>query len=111
MGGQMDYFALFIDQTLQRGHSKADPISTTFGNPPLIAANGVTDNGEGQFEVDFIEVWAVKPLEKDDRLLTDKERRANALSRADLLDFLEDSGVKVFSRDLGPDKPEEAKHK
>lgn len=102
----MDYFALFIDQSLQRGHSKANPISSTFGNSPLVRGGDGERDDNGEFLVDYIEVWAVKSLERDDRLVSDRERRANLLSRADVLDFLEDSGVKVYSKDLGPDKPE-----
>ena len=35
MGGQLDYFALFLNKDLLEGHSKGNP-STTFKNPRYV---------------------------------------------------------------------------
>ena len=59
LGGQLDYFGLWIDNSFNHGHSKAVPKCTTYGSPQL--------SGQTQFEVEALEVWAVGP-EKKNRL-------------------------------------------
>ena len=59
LGGQLDYFGLWIDNSFNYGHSKAVPKCTTYGSPQL--------SGQTQFEVEALEVWAVGP-EKKNRL-------------------------------------------
>ena len=56
MGGQFEYFGLWIDHSFSVGHSKANPKCTTYGSPQLSA--------KADFEVDMIEVWAVGPEKK-----------------------------------------------
>mgnify|MGYP003689958857 CR=1 FL=1 len=58
MGGQMDYFGLWIDSNFNHGHSKAKPKCTTYGSPQLSA--------EPEFEVDVIEVWALGPEKREE---------------------------------------------
>ena len=58
MGGQMDYFGLWIDSNFNHGHSKAKPKCTTFGSPQLSA--------EPEFQVDVIEVWALGPEKREE---------------------------------------------
>lgn len=53
LGGQLNYFGLWIDFTFNNGHSKAVPKCTTYGSPQL--------SGSPEFVVDSIEVWAVGP--------------------------------------------------
>ena len=59
LGGQLDYFGLWIDNSFNHGHSKAVPKCTTYGSPQL--------SGQTQFEVEALEVWGVGP-EKKNRL-------------------------------------------
>ncbi|MEE6499979.1 hypothetical protein FKM82_003658 [Ascaphus truei] len=54
MGGQHDYFGLWIDSDFGRGHSKAKPRCTTYNSPQLSAKE--------DFTIDAIEVWAVGDL-------------------------------------------------
>lgn len=54
MGGQHNYFGLWLDSEFGRGHSRARPKCTTFGSPQLSA--------EEDFIVDSVEVWAVGKL-------------------------------------------------
>ncbi|XP_076470954.1 MTOR-associated protein MEAK7-like [Babylonia areolata] len=56
MGGQLDYFGLWVADTFNRGHSKAQPRCTTYGSPQL--------SKSPEFEVDILEVWHVGPLKK-----------------------------------------------
>lgn len=56
LGGQLDYFGLWIDHSFNNGHSKAKPKCTTFGSPQL--------SGSAEFVVDSIEVWAVGQKKK-----------------------------------------------
>ena len=56
MGGQFEYFGLWIDHSFSVGHSKANPKCTTYGSPQLSA--------KADFEVDMIEVWSVGPEKK-----------------------------------------------
>nr|XP_022335964.1 TLD domain-containing protein 1-like [Crassostrea virginica] len=58
MGGQMEYFGLWIDSNFNHGHSKAKPKCTTYGSPQLSA--------EPEFEVDVIEVWALGPEKREE---------------------------------------------
>ncbi|XP_074864682.1 MTOR-associated protein MEAK7 [Carettochelys insculpta] len=54
MGGQHDYFGLWIDSNYGSGHSRAKPRCTTY-NCPQLSANE-------NFTLDAIEVWAVGDL-------------------------------------------------
>ena len=51
MGGQFEYFGLWLDSEFGPGHSKARPKSTTYGNPQLSASE--------EFQIEEIEVWGV----------------------------------------------------
>ncbi|NWX86153.1 TLDC1 protein, partial [Nothoprocta ornata] len=51
MGGQHDYFGLWIDSDYGKGHSKAKPRCTTYNSPQLSAKE--------HFTLDAMEVWAV----------------------------------------------------
>ncbi|XP_037538613.1 MTOR-associated protein MEAK7 [Nematolebias whitei] len=51
MGGQHDYFGLWLDSDFGQGHSRAQPKCTTFGSPQL--------SGDQEFTLDSMEVWAV----------------------------------------------------
>ncbi|XP_033012770.1 MTOR-associated protein MEAK7 isoform X2 [Lacerta agilis] len=51
MGGQHEYFGLWIDSNYGRGHSKAKPRCTTYNSPQLSAKEN--------FTLDAMEVWAV----------------------------------------------------
>lgn len=74
MGGQMDYFGLWIDSSFNHGHSKAKPKCTTYGSPQLSA--------EPEFEVDIIEVWGLGP-EKKEEGDSDEEKEKNVSSWLD----------------------------
>ncbi|XP_043350740.1 MTOR-associated protein MEAK7 isoform X3 [Dermochelys coriacea] len=54
MGGQHDYFGLWIDGNYGKGHSKAKPRCTTYNSPQLSANEN--------FMLDAMEVWAVGDL-------------------------------------------------
>ena len=59
MGGQFEYFGLWIDQSFDHGHSRAGTRGcTTYGSPQL------SENED--FEIDCIEVWAVGRKKKND---------------------------------------------
>lgn len=68
MGGQMDYFGLWIDSSFNHGHSKAKPKCTTYGSPQLSA--------DPEFEVDIIEVWGLGPEKKEEED-SDEEKEKN----------------------------------
>jgi hypothetical protein len=66
MGGQYDYFGLFLDHDYGKGHSKAHPLSTTYNSPQL--------SKQEEFQIKHIEVWAVGlPVEHQVRILKDKQ--------------------------------------
>nr|XP_028595927.1 MTOR-associated protein MEAK7 isoform X2 [Podarcis muralis] len=54
MGGQHEYFGLWIDSNYGKGHSKAKPRCTTYNSPQLSAKEN--------FTLDAMEVWAVGDL-------------------------------------------------
>ena len=51
MGGQLEYFGLWLSADYGRGHSRAKPKCTTYGSPMLSATE--------EFEVDMLELWGV----------------------------------------------------
>ncbi|XP_029951949.1 MTOR-associated protein MEAK7 [Salarias fasciatus] len=79
MGGQHDYFGLWLDCDFGRGHSRARPRCTTYGSPQLSA--------DEDFGLDRVEVWAVgKPPEPEEgeeeggkRSILDADLEAQAL--------------------------------
>lgn len=72
MGGQFDFFGLWLDQSFSQGHSKAQPKCTTFNSPQLSA--------DPHFTVHSIEVWRVGP---DPKLV----------QKAEVLDFIIRMGI------------------
>ncbi|EDV25495.1 uncharacterized protein TRIADDRAFT_24535 [Trichoplax adhaerens] len=76
MGGQFDYFGLWIDAEYGKGHSMAGPKCTTYGSPQL--------SGNKTFEIDCLEVWSIGKKKKDDdndnkRSILDQDPSAKAL--------------------------------
>ena len=53
MGGQMEYFGLWLSADYGAGHSKAKPRCTTYASPMLSASE--------EFQIDMLEVWGVGP--------------------------------------------------
>lgn len=51
MGGQLNYFGLWLSGNFGQGHSMARPQCTTYGSPTL--------SSEEEFQVDTLEVWGV----------------------------------------------------
>lgn len=51
MGGQIDYYGLWLSSEFGSGHSKARPKCTTYGSPCLA--------GTEQFRVQVLEAWGV----------------------------------------------------
>ena len=85
LGGQMDYFGLFIDEDFN-GHSRAEPNSTTYGNPQL--------SHNAEFSIDTVEVYCMV------------QRKAKDNAKSSILDdyaasnLLEMSGRKMYSKDV-----------
>ncbi len=51
MGGQMEYFGLWLSADYGNGHSKAKPKCSTYSSPRL--------SKEEEFRVELLEVWGV----------------------------------------------------
>ncbi|KXS20332.1 TLD-domain-containing protein [Gonapodya prolifera JEL478] len=91
LGGQMGYFALWIDaENFGRGHSKGNP-STTYNSRQLSSTE--------EFQVDLLEAWLIKEKEVDPNLLPEKGKRS-ILDRAEDMAFLELGGRKLYSKDV-----------
>ncbi|KAI0235168.1 MTOR-associated protein MEAK7 [Lamellibrachia satsuma] len=58
MGGQLEYFGMWLDSEYGKGHSKGKPTCTTFSSPQLSASE--------QFEIDELEAWGIGPEPCDD---------------------------------------------
>ncbi|CAH2324077.1 Hypothetical predicted protein [Pelobates cultripes] len=76
MGGQHNYFGLWIDSDYGTGHSKAKPRCTTYNSPQLSAKE--------DFTIDSLEVWAVGDipehlLAKNKKSILDVDPEARAL--------------------------------
>ena len=100
MGGQLNYFGLYLAPDCETGHSKAHPLCSTFQSPCL--------SSEEEFAVDAVELWRVGPEpvdEEEGEEGTGDSRRP----RASVLDgnteaqmLLEMAGRKMHSRHLRP---------
>jgi len=65
MGGQHNYFGLWLSTEFGKGHSKAKPTSTTYGNTQLSAKE--------DFLIDVVEAWGIgnePKLEEDDETVS-----------------------------------------
>ena len=51
MGGQLNYFGLWLDENFGSGHSRGQPSCTTYGSPQL--------SSEEEFKIDRLEAWGV----------------------------------------------------
>ncbi|XP_053409562.1 MTOR-associated protein MEAK7 isoform X2 [Nycticebus coucang] len=76
MGGQHNYFGLWVDVDFGKGHSKAKPTCTTYNSPQLSAKE--------HFCFDRMEVWAVgdpseAELAKSNKSILDVDPEAQAL--------------------------------
>lgn len=58
MGGRHGYFGLWLSSEFGKGHSKAKPTSTTYGNPRLSCND--------QFSIDVVEAWGIGNEPKDE---------------------------------------------
>ncbi|KAK3589313.1 hypothetical protein CHS0354_026970 [Potamilus streckersoni] len=102
MGGQLNYFGLWLDQSFIKGHSKAVPKCTTFGSPQL--------SGKQEFEVDTVEVWGVGsgPKKNHDSDEEDKHAKKSILDKdATAKAFLELAGKSQVSEGLREPMEEE----
>lgn len=63
MGGQLEYFGLWLDSDFGHGHSRARPRCTTYGSPQL--------SGDEDFTVDTVEVWGVGVPQKEQEQVSD----------------------------------------
>ncbi|OZJ03063.1 hypothetical protein BZG36_03782 [Bifiguratus adelaidae] len=87
MGGQVDYFGLYLSPDYGHGHSKAEPLCSTYGSPQL--------SGHQEFQVDEMEVWLLRPVEVEDT-----GTRKSVLDRPEDVEFLEMSGRKMYSKEV-----------
>ncbi|KAJ3108003.1 hypothetical protein HDU97_002583 [Phlyctochytrium planicorne] len=98
-GGQLEFFGLWVDAQLDKGHCRGNP-SSTYENPPLA--------GLEEFLLDTIECLLVKPKEVDDRLIDKKKGKKSVLNyeNADT-SLLEMGGRTFYSKNVQPPKPDE----
>lgn len=68
MGGQMDYFGLWIDSSFNYGYSKVKFKCTTYGSFQFFV--------DFEFEVDIIEVWGFGSEKKEEED-SDEEKEKN----------------------------------
>ncbi|XP_072926432.1 MTOR-associated protein MEAK7 [Hemitrygon akajei] len=98
MGGQHNYFGLWIDSNYGKGHSKAKPRCTTYNSPQLSA--------EEHFTIDTMEVWMVGNLPASDlsktKSILDTDPEAQAL-----LEMVGKTRVSDGLRDPGGDEEKE----
>ncbi|CAG8551175.1 5493_t:CDS:2 [Racocetra persica] len=94
---------LWIDSDFIHGHSKAAPLSSTYGNPRL--------SKQENFLIDEVEVWSVRPTQVDLDEIPKGLKRSVFDNHREELDLLEmATGRKMYSKDVRePDElfPEE----
>lgn len=87
-GGQLEYFGIFLDKDFECGHSRANPISTTFSSPQF--------SGKEDFLIDEVEVWMIR--ERDVESIEYKKSVLDGNSEVKAL--LEMSGRQIYSDGL-----------
>ncbi|KAH6587230.1 hypothetical protein BASA50_001363 [Batrachochytrium salamandrivorans] len=97
LGGQIGFFGLWISSLFDRGSSMAKPLSTTFGNPQL--------SKQEEYEIDFVEVWCIKTIEVDDRLVPSTKTGASILGHVESAALLEMAGKTMYAKDLQEPEP------
>ena len=97
LGGQLNYFGLFVGADFLKGHSQANPVSSTYGNPRLSKL--------AEFDLEDAEVWLIRPVEKDDRLVDD--RGPGIYAQTEVAEFLEMSGKKMYGKEVRESKEDE----
>ena len=70
MGGQLGYFGFYIDASFNVGHSKAEPLCSTFASPQLSAS--------AHFSVETLDVWGVGP---EPKVEVEEEMEGSVLDR------------------------------
>lgn len=89
MGGQHDYFGLWVAADFGKGHSKAKPTCTTYNSPQLSA--------QEEFQFDKMEVWGLGDF-SETRLV--KSKKSILDSNPDAHSLLEISGRTRHSEGL-----------
>ncbi|ORY02243.1 TLD-domain-containing protein [Basidiobolus meristosporus CBS 931.73] len=90
MGGQYEYFGLWINSDFETGHSRAGPFCSTYNSPQLSHSE--------YFDIDEVEVFCVREIERDPNLLPPK--RSAMDTNADAVAILEMANRKMYSKDL-----------
>ncbi|KAL7747955.1 hypothetical protein RI367_006703 [Sorochytrium milnesiophthora] len=89
-GGQLDYFGLWLGSDFIHGHSRANPVSTTYNSPVLSSAS--------DFVIDAVDCYVVLAAEVDPDDATDK--RGVLEKNPELVEFMEMAGKKMYSKDI-----------
>ncbi|KAI8802632.1 TLD-domain-containing protein [Cladochytrium replicatum] len=98
-GGQIDYFGLWLEAGLTNGHSKASPLSTTYGNPRL--------SRDEEFSIDAAEVWCVRELSEEELEELIAEQKSSVLAKnPEAQALLEMAGRRFYSKELPPEPTE-----
>ncbi|KAJ3129153.1 hypothetical protein HK098_002394 [Nowakowskiella sp. JEL0407] len=92
-GGQLDYFGLFISEDFTVGHSKANPRSSTFGNPRL--------SNKEEFMIESVEVYSVKAFSDEELEEIMQEKESILASNPEAQAFLEMAGRKLYAKEVG----------
>ncbi|ORZ33017.1 hypothetical protein BCR44DRAFT_1438945 [Catenaria anguillulae PL171] len=97
-GGQLDFFGLWLDASMDSGHSRvAGETSLTFGNPILAS--------EKEFTVSDVEAWVVEcagwERDPDAEVVPGGDGKKSVLDQfPELVEMLEMGGRKMYSKEL-----------
>ncbi|RKP11833.1 TLD-domain-containing protein, partial [Piptocephalis cylindrospora] len=89
MGGQLEFFGLWLEQGLEKGQSRAEPLSSTFGSPCLASGQ--------EFSIRDIEAWCVR---ESDRERVDPRVGTAAELNPDAVGLLEMSGRRMYGKEV-----------
>ncbi|RKP07879.1 TLD-domain-containing protein [Thamnocephalis sphaerospora] len=94
MGGQLNHFALWIAaENFGRGHSRAEPLSTTFRSPQL--------SGATEFQIDEVEVWCTRERERDPHESSNAAGGRSAMDKnPEAVTLLEMAGRTMYSKQV-----------
>lgn len=89
MGGQLEFFGLWLEAGLDKGKSCAEPLSSTFGSPCLASSK--------EFILHDIEAWCVRESERE---RVDPRVGTAAELNPDAVNLLEMSGRRMYGKEV-----------
>ncbi|KAJ3090031.1 hypothetical protein HK102_004857 [Quaeritorhiza haematococci] len=90
---KLDYFGLWLDANFETGHSKANPVSTTYSNTRL--------SNKEEFKIQYVEAWCIEEKQIDEDSEPGGKTKMSILDgNTDASALLEMGGRRMYSKEV-----------